>query len=85
MLDANLDILSHVNSICSSSLYVGLESICLIKPPYTLLYGLPTIHINKLQKVQNQCCFQTCNQHPSYLSHYSCFKRSSLVPFQIQN
>ena len=40
--DSNLDMLSHVNNICSSSFYciyngrryIGSESICFIKPPY---------------------------------------------------
>ena len=65
--------LSHVNSICSSSFYYIYNirrirkylshqtTISLVRAFITskldycssLLYGLPTIHINKLQRVQN--------------------------------
>ena len=70
---SNLDMLSHVNSICSSSFYYIYNirrirkylshqtAISLVRAFITskldycssLLYGLPTIHINKLQRVQN--------------------------------
>ena len=54
-------------NIYQSTTYVGSEGICLINLPYplstrlllvnwttvSLLYGPPTIHINKLQRVQN--------------------------------
>ena len=71
--DSNLDMLSHVNSICSSSFYYIYNirrirkylshqtAVSLVRAFITskldyccsLLYGLPTIHINKLQRVQN--------------------------------
>ena len=71
--DSNLDILSHVNNICSSSFYYIYNirrirkylshqtAISLIHAFITtkldncnsLLYGLLTIHINKLRRIQN--------------------------------
>ena len=71
--DPNLDMISHVNNICSSSFhylynmrrirkYFSHQSArSLIRASITskldycnsLLYGLPTIHINKLQRVEN--------------------------------
>ena len=71
--DSNLDMLSNVNNICSSSFYYIYNirrirrylshraAISLIHEFITskldycnsLLYGLPTSHINKLQRVQN--------------------------------
>ena len=71
--DSNLDMLSHVNNICSSPFYYIYNrrrirkylfhqtAISLIHAFITskldyynsLLYGLSTIHINKLQRVQN--------------------------------
>ena len=81
--DSNLDMLSHVNSICSSSFYYIYNirkirkylshqtAISLVRAFITskldycssLLYGLPTIHINKLQRVQNAAAklVTTCN------------------------
>ena len=71
--ESNLDMLSHVNNICSSSFYY-VYNICRIRKYLShqtvislihafitskldycnsLLYGLPTTHINKLQRVQN--------------------------------
>ena len=79
--DSNLDMLSHVNNICSSSFYYIYNirrirkylshqtSISLIRAFITskldycnsLLYGLPTIHINKLQRVQNAAARRVTN------------------------
>ena len=71
--DPNLDMISHINNICSSSFYY-LYNICRIRKYLSpqsaislihvfittkldycnsLLYGLPTIHIDNLQRVQN--------------------------------
>ena len=71
--DPNLNMISHINNICSSSFYnlynirrIGkylshqsaislIHGLITSKLDYcnSLLYGLPTIHINKLQRVQN--------------------------------
>ena len=71
--DPNLDMISHINNICSSSFYYLynirrirkylshqsatslIHAFITSKLDYcsSLLYGLPTIHINKLQRVQN--------------------------------
>ena len=64
-----MSIVSAARLFIISTIYVGLESICLIKLLYplsvrliitskldycsSLLYGLPTIYINKLQRVQH--------------------------------
>ena len=68
--DSNLDMLSHVNNICSLSFYYIYNIRRIRKYLWvssnrhefittkldncnSLLYGLPTIHINKLRRVQN--------------------------------
>ena len=99
--DSNLNMLSHVNSICSSSFYYIYNrrrnpirkylrhqtAISLIPAFITskldycnsLLYGPSTIHINKLQRVQNAAARLVTNTPPTD------FKRFSLVAHQIQN
>ena len=49
----------------------------------SLLYGLPTIHFDKLQRVQNAAATLVTNT--PHLSYHSHFRRSSLVAHQIQN
>ena len=105
--DSNLDMLSHVNNICSSSFYYIYNihrirkylshqtAISLIRAFITsiwdycnsLLYGLPTIHIDKLQRVENASARLVTNTPCiCHITPIKCiFKRSSLVAHQMQN
>ena len=42
----------------------------------SLLYAFLLFTLIFKTSKSSKCCCQTCNQHPSHLSHYSCFKRS---------
>ena len=81
--DPNLDMISHINNICSSSFYYlknihrirkylscqsaisFIQAFITSKLDYcnSLLYGLHTNHINKLQRVQNAAARLVTNTH----------------------
>lgn len=103
--DPNLDMISHINNICSSFQY--LYNIRMIRKYWSrqsatslihafitsklyyrnsLLYGLSTIHINKLQRVQNASArlvtdtLQICHITPTLE-----YRHWRMVAHQIQN